>query len=1334
MAQRMKQINFFLKSKVGIALTILSFVLLTIFLFVSFQINPKISQYLNQKIEKEVLAFEKENGLEVEWQKLNFNIFLFRVKLKDVTISSAQNKISKKNFLLEFFNGPQFLNEIYVRPSVIHFLLKKKLHISSLTINKGDLKLKLASFAKRPPSNQKKSNWPVKRIVIKNTDLILQHKENKIHFSKIKLNVKKIKNNIYKFSNKIEKVSLNTQAPFRLKSKGIFSENNIKFQKASIKNKETQLKANSLEFLFDKKGVHTFQINSEGGFPSALLQEALFLFNKKDLRLNGLLSHKLKLSFKRKKGYKGNFEIEGKFLKWRHASLLKVFTQGRILRDSIVWDKGFIETSSNSKIHIKKANFFYRSNKVFHFLIQTQDLPFSFLEKNLFEQPLTTSLIKGNFSSLIDCSGKISSNLHCEAKTTSPEIKLQTNNETLLQAYNTNNEIMLDWKPEALSFKMLMKKEDSTQLNLSGSYNTSSKNLFVKLDGFFQLKTDIYFPSNPSLFGSVQVKKGRFKIKDDKFSLNSSIFFPNISISNYEFKNTRSLLKINDEKLSFLNIKGQTGKTVYTGNASVYFKKQKIKIRSQSSFFDIKDLKQILGKNISKWNLAFSGTGSGQLSLTFNKNQQPDFKVKGHLFNAQIDKEFFKTIDFDISFEKSKGLIQKLFLKKGKGWIDGKGTFDPKFELDVNLTGSHLPLEGIHFLNSQFPFNQSGEVSFSGKVKGPLNNPEFKGKAQILNTVFYTYPVNKSSLDFSIDKTKLSLSGHLMNALYIDKFSYNFKKSDSLYIKGRLNDWDFSKLILAKNKKENSQEFKSQVNGAIELSLSKKETSGHVEIKNISVFRGKKWIKNEQPFSIKIANKKWNISPVTFSHYNNKKLKIENLSLNKQKVEGYTYLDLWSLWLPFLDTLEGTAEVDFSISKNIKAAKPKGKILLTKGLLSLPFLPEFTDIQSQIELNNNQIFINKLTSLSGGGQVQGKGQIFYDYTFTPPEIQFNLNFKEAQINIPKGFYSKGTGALTISGNKPPYLMALNYKVNSGNILKDWSDNQTDDLNSLLIMDEVKKEESLFYLNLKIKTTNPIFIKNSIIRAPITGSLSIYGQPKELLMKGLIQLTDKTNTPGFISFRGHDFKIMTGNLSFDNSAPDNPTLDIQAQTIIEEKEVTNNLNLNNEQKTSETYRILLKATGPAKNLKISLNSSPSLNEKEIISLLAFGVGSRRFNDNSDFTQYSYQLLGSYLLQKPLGKELRNTLDLDLNIAPHMNKKSNKPVTKVTLKKNWFEKLQTSFSRTIEETSSSDIRVKYNLKKNVSLTAFWEEDSEDNFVKEGSTEKDRLGVDFEFSFGF
>ena len=414
------------------------------------------------------------------------------------------------------------------------------------------------------------------------------------------------------------------------------------------------------------------------------------------------------------------------------------------------------------------------------------------------------------------------------------------------------------------------------------------------------------------------------------------------------------------------------------------------------------------------------------------------------------------------------------------------------------------------------------------------------------------------------------------------------------------------------------------------------------------------------------------------------------------------------------------------INNNLKNVQARGSFKVSSGTLHPPSLPEFKNVSGQLVFSKEYLYINDLIGSSGGGVIKGLGSI--KKPFQPyPKVDMRFDFTKVHFEIPEGFNTKGSGKVKIEGSKP-YLISGNYDVDSGSIVKEFSSSGEQGYDFDLLKQEDTEPKSMLQLDLTLKTKKPVQLNSSLIRSSIEGQARLLGPLDALTMNGEFNLS-KELKENSIFFRGQEFKISRGSISFLNSKPKNPYINISAASIFKERKIDP---LESEEEIEREYLIFLFSRGFAEDLSFSLRSTPALKEKEIISLLTLGVSSRHFDSNvkQNVTDYSYQILASLLVEKPLNREIKEALGLDFRLTPYINT-LNKPVTKITLSRTWFDKWQSSFSRTLEESAQSDIRLKYDISPKISLTAFWENNEQ---LDIDQAEEDWLGFDFEFKLDF
>ncbi|MGI9548665.1 MAG: translocation/assembly module TamB domain-containing protein [Bdellovibrionales bacterium] len=1304
-------------------------VLLSIFLLTPISLYPiskKIETFINLRSQTLVENLQKQMGLEIHWEDLSVQILNRNIHLKNVTL--MQSPTPSKNTRFNLLNGIQKIKSINIQPSLISLLFKNNIYLSEVEIQEGDLDLKTLFSA---PKTSKKSNLtldlPIKKITITNTNLKLTHQNQHIKLINIQHEFQKKAFHIYDFTTQIKEVHLPQEQPFSLKTKGSLRKNKIQIKKMKLSNKTLNTKINLLAVVFDQKNIRNIRIKSSGKLPFRLVNKARSLFNKKPFPLSSLVSHKLDFQWNKYKNYKGNFHFESSDFIFKNKSYKSFSVQGIFKNKSIRIQEGFISIDSSSLIEIYKTNLSLNSFPMkYKTTLKADNLRLSFLLKDIINIQLP---LKADLNGLIQCQGQISLSVDCQIQTKSSQISIMNPEQKLVSFYKLRTDMDLKWSREKFNFTLYANKKTDNSFQVDGNYQPDLKQLTLKTKGFFQLGQNTVFDVFPHLKGLVKIDKGLIRIGKNLFTAEAFIYSQFLQIKNYNFKNISSELLVKDKKIAFNKIKSNPGKSNYQGSYTMDLNKKESLMKAQLSFIDTEDLQKMLPSSMISA-LKMKGTGKANLTLKIplKPKSKLSFRLQGDLFNVNIKQEFFKKIEFDMLAERGQKLVKTLSLSKGSGSISASGNFNKN--LNLSVTGYNVPLESISFLNAALPFKQSGLLNFNLKVAGPFREPKATGFLNISDSFLYTFPVDNTNLKVTIDKKGLSFSGNLMNEFFVKNLFIPFSKK-IINITGNFYNLDFIKILSAKNQKDFLGKYYSRAKGNINLSFhtsQKKISKGSISIENFLLVKDSKWIRNKRKFSIFFSKKGWFIDPVTFVQNDKKSFSIQKKK-KKRWFTGDLSLSFLSILLPNFKNLDGDISLNLTTNPNFKTWSPQGTVTINKGSVSLGDLPDFSNIKARLNINNTKIKISQLkTSIGSSGTGLGGGDISYNFK-NSPRVNFLLNFSDINLNLPKNFLTKGNGSVGIKGTKPPYLLKGKYLINSGQITKNFSGSKNNLTIYHSLLNEKKSEtKSLFDLQFFIQTLKPLSVVSSLLDASIEGNTFISGPLKTPLLTGDFNIS-KSREDNLILFRDHEFKIISGSVGFKDSSSNNPFINIKAKTLFKEKQ------LDSIEKTVEKdreYEIFLTVNGFAKNLKFSLESSPFIEEKEIISMLALGMRSKYFDANfkESVTDYSYHLLGSFLLQQSLTKELKNKLGFDLTISPQINV-LNEPVTKISLKKIWFDRLKTSFSRTIEEFPESDVRFKYDLKPNISLTTFWENTEH---IEIDSSEKQKMGVDFEFALDF
>ena len=1431
----------FLKSKKFLAIAVL-LILFFVFTPVSLiQISQKTESWINDRAKAGVRTFEKQTGLKIKWEEINFHLFSMKVQLKNVRLASTGPAFrgTKKFPSSSYLDGWQKANKISVKPSLYSLLFKKKIILASLVIEGGELRLKaLESYQRKKKSRQTKmEELPIQKMIVKNSSLVLKLNGHSLNFLGISLKAKQKTGRGIEFELAVpsfhtERVALlnaRSSAPvpdiflqnkticnkskmedtkgtekaascqqkgdlassdenlakakaikksFSISLKGSLREDKILFQSILLQNKDFRSLTEGLSLLTDAKGLKSLNLKSSSGtLPSFLIQEAWEIGKVQgDLPFfRALFSYKLQLKYNRRRGSQASYEISTKKALFKTEPLKSFFLKGKLEPDFLTAQRGFIQTQSGGEIEIKeaRAGLNPRDSLPFRFFLQTKSLDSLQLARALFDSK--DFPIQADFNGGIKCSGFAlpkAPALKCSMDGQSEKLSLRVQEESkeagakkpqsldlvkeqrkeqgkeqrkergeegyqeIASVHGMRFQADMEWKDNTLRFTVDGENEENrSKIYFKATSSDQAERLQADYSFEGKLGRDIVFKTPFPLSGELSASEGQLLIEKSKIRLQGALFSPLLYIQSFRLKNISGQYRFQNNKLEFLNIKGQPEKSSWLAECSLDFSKRELMVKSTAPFFDLKDLQYAL-QGDRQIPLKLKGTGAFSLflRLPWNRTQHTEFHLKGNLFNAFVNRDFFQQMEFELGLKEGKGELKSLLLRKGRGFIEGKGSFDDKFQLDLKVSGNGLSLEKIEHLNEILPFSQAGGLNFDMEIKGSLTRPKIQSDILVSSMFLYSYPAGSSKIKLQIDEEALSFSGNITDEIQIKNFYWPFSKSGTIRTEGSFNQLDLIKILFSKNRmQKKTHDYSSQMDGSFAFTKERVDGAfwtGQAKMDKLLVSKSEKWIKSDRPFLVLLDEKgEISLSSARFLQDNDRELIISQRDSNKLFISGESSLGLFSAFFPFLEELDGNISGRLLMENNLRKMYPKGSLKIEGGALSLGPLPKFSELRAELALSKNNITISQLSGLAGGGQIEGGGSVAYDFPLMPG-LDLNLRFVDSNLNIPKDFSTRGRGEIKIQGSKPPYLISGSYDIDSGLITKEFSGRgkkaKKKAYNFSFLESAEEQQNSLFELKLSFKTLQPVALSTGLIQSSVEGEADIYGPLNSLLMNGGFALVEE----GLIFFRGQEFQINSGSVQFKNSAPDNPFLSVKAQTVFKEKVIDT---MESEQEIEREYQIFLSLEGPSKNPGFSLKSRPSLNEREIISLLALGLGSGRLDTDvrENATDYSYQILASILLEKPLNREIKDALGLDFRLTPYINT-ANQPVTKVTLSKDWFKKWKSSFSQTIED-KQSDIRLKYKLNPNMSLTAFWESATDEEINVERDREE-RMGLDLEFNLDF
>lgn len=809
----------------------------------------------------------------------------------------------------------------------------------------------------------------------------------------------------------------------------------------------------------------------------------------------------------------------------------------------------------------------------------------------------------------------------------------------------------------------------------------------------------------------------------------------NFELEKYKLGKIETHLDYKQGNLAFLNLKAQAGNSQYGGRLDLFFSPMRIKLDINAPYLELKDLQNILEVPFP---IPVALTGSGQAQLQGEGPLdfwQLNYDLKSQFFRGTIAGENYDTINAHLIARNGRILTNQVFLKKGTGTVDVQGKIDPNKNIDAVLLGRRLPLDQSEILAKQ-GVQASGLVDFTLTVRGILPNPTYDLNGRISQTILGDNALDDSQFHWFLHSDQGTFEAQLFGQQLL--FSSNWKGSDwdQFEMKAKAKDWDFSPLLYLFSKPQPGYDLATEVNGEMTLkSLSGGlwNSEGQIKLDKMSLRRGSTQIQNKDIMLINVQKGHFNSQNFQITD-GDQYLKLNLNDLHQSRIDaslnGRLDLSFLGFTTPFLDELKGPFNLALAWKGQSKDLNFSGSAFAEKGFVKIQGFPHpLSDIKADLLFNNRDILINAFSARMNAGTINGDGKVSWLGAQNFP-LNIQAQFQKITLNFPEGFRSQGSGQLNLKGSQFPLSLSIDYDIDGGEVTSafDQGGGNSVQISPYLPKDLNKARFEPFIYHIDLNILSSIYLNNWMAQTPVRGRLKINGPLSKLEFNGTLQL----QTGGKVFFRDQAFEISTGFVEFDQVPADNPKIYLTAFARVSEYvQETDSRQVKNE------YDVNMLLQGRGKKPQFTLTSQPPLSQPDIVSLLALGMtrtsmdreGSGKVAGGNTSTA-----LGAAVLQKPIGKELKNRFGVDLKVSSTQPSADTASVPKVTLSKQLSNKLGASASRTIGGTQqTSNVKLEYKFDRRTSVIGTWEGREED-LQQQKDVNKSIFGVDLEYRINF
>ena len=1286
--------------------------------------------HLSVLLQKEI----KKQNLNIKWESMKISLIPLKVHWEKVSM----------NIPSSFFPTPLVADSLSIKPDYMALLKRKLLFKAKMENLSAQIKLPPSLFPR--VSKKKKlafafpSNLPLSQVQLEEADLLLTSNQNRTVIKKAKIFLD-AHPSIITMTSSIGFMETGGRPAFSSILNITITPDKVSVPLFMLKSPSSDLKLSGRIkgdlTSFKLKAGH---IKAEGNFDmddlNAILKIASPSFKNPFKGHTDLKAH---IQYSSSEQWRGGIDLKATRLFLNHVFLSQAHLKAKLKKQSLFIEQLKIGEPKTWLMALKKGQISMK--KPFSFqtqvLVKKPQLSRFFSDMSLKKMPLY-----GNLNGRWKCQGqnllqKSLLEIQCEGNNQLKNFKVQKNKEdSILKAPFLQVTNQVSFANHKTQVKALITGPDSN-ISIEGSFNPK-EGFLSHFEGDFNLN-DLEDLVKLKPQGRAHIKKGTLAILKNKIDIKAHLKTENLILDGFHIGSAKTQVGWTEKGiLNFRKIKGRFKKSQYRGNVSINIFENSIRVFAHSPFITLQDLKSALKNHIY---FPFSIKGKGLFSGYLQGPLQAN--ILSYTLDAQLFDVFWEGESFDkglLKLESQKGYVKtnQAVLTKGKGKVVFKGAVDPKGNLKAQLKGENLSLQNSENISQALGHNLEGDMDFDMQLSGYFLEPFNQTKIQIQNSFFKGYPLKDSTLNLTISKKSLLANGSLAGKIQLYKLLFPYQKNGRLELKADIKGLNIKELFFSKSHSSSLyNQFQSHIDGSLDFSYKREQMvrsiTGFIKADKLSLSPPTGQLKNYGPFFLTLKEGFMQIEPFS--------LKSATHSLNfkqdqKIHITGGLKLDFLIFLFPFMKAWEGDIKTTLSLEPKLFAPALEGEIALQKGFIQLnDHIDPFEESAVFASIDKRHINISSLYTHLGGGEIKGHGQLFWS-----PQSQLNVDikagFKDVIFSSLPGLFARGQGNLNLKGKTFPYTLGMSANLQALRIEKEFDTSSSSSIqlsHRFLSLQESQKNQGPLNLNLNLFPQNPIQIENSVMKTSWTGNIKVTGPPENPLITGTLNALPE----GLIRFRDHDFNLRSAQVHYAGSPPSNPVLDLSAHSVIREESNTLSDREAESDSFSNEYQVRLRIKGQGQTPHFHLSTTPPLSEKEIVSLLAFGARSIKFepgNPLNNITRYSYSHLGPALFQKAIGRELKNTLGVvdQFLIIPHISSKTSAPTTKLIVRKTMFNRLDLSSSHTLlDEERESDIKAKYKINNNVSVIGLWQNES----LEEGRDEESNtLGLNLEYQIDF
>jgi hypothetical protein len=387
----------------------------------------------------------------------------------------------------------------------------------------------------------------------------------------------------------------------------------------------------------------------------------------------------------------------------------------------------------------------------------------------------------------------------------------------------------------------------------------------------------------------------------------------------------------------------------------------------------------------------------------------------------------------------------------------------------------------------------------------------------------------------------------------------------------------------------------------------------------------------------------------------------------------------------------GSATLQASLEGAMRTPTVTGTMTIADGRVRHFDLPNsLQKIQGVVHFDSRGVRLDEVTAELGGGRVQFGGRVSIE-GYRPGQFDVTMTGQNMRLRYPEGMRSVLDAALTVQGPvEAPTLggtvMVRNAvytrRFDSAGGMLDFSGGGGG--GSVTGGGTVAVTVPLRY-DIHIVVPSTLRVENDTVRLVSSADLELRGTYDRPVLLGRADV-DR----GELDFEGRRYQVTRGTIDFNNPSRIDPFFDIETETRV--------------RVPSQTYRVMVRATGTMSRFTPQFSSDPPLSQVEVLSLLFSDVAPGR---DVEFRQYAAVTPQEQLLRERATRALTGALTSQVGrvveeafgvdtfqltpslVDPNAQSARLDPAARLTIGKRLSDRVYLTYSRSLSSSTRDQI---------------------------------------------